>query len=271
MKYVKLAPPASLQKYVQYFWVLEQHSTENALRTFRPITDGCPGLMLQLNENTTVFDQDKKELPLFCLYGQTIRHREIQTSNPFNVMGICFSPGALKAVFGFDANELTDTCTDLNDLLTKQTSFLPEQFWLATSTEQRIDLVSNYLIQQIERNASAVDTLTDYALHQLIRSAGNVSMKALQTELNVSERQLERRFRQTVGISPNLFARICRFQASLHQLKNSRFDKLSDIAFDNGYADQSHFIRTFKEFAGFSPFRYRNQSNEVVENLAEWR
>jgi AraC-like DNA-binding protein len=52
-------------------------------------------------------------------------------------------------------------------------------------------------------------------------------------------------------------------------LRNNHYHKLSDIAFENEYADQSHFIRAFKEFAGFSPYRYRQQSNEVVENFAE--
>ncbi|MBD2701632.1 helix-turn-helix transcriptional regulator [Spirosoma sp. BT702] len=269
MQYIKIPPPASLERYVRYFWVVD-NPTANGPRIFRPITDGCPGLMLQLEATTSVIDQYQKELPSFCLYGQTIRHREIHASEPFKAMGICFTPLALKTIFGLDAHELTDTCLDLNELLGNHDRFLQEQFWTATSLEQRINLLSNYLEEQLRINAIQTDNLTDYALRQLIRSKGNVSLKDLQAELNVSERLLERRFKQSVGISPNLFARICRFQASLHQLKTSRFDKLSDIAFDNGYADQSHFIRTFKEFAGFSPFRYQKTSNEVAENLAEW-
>ncbi|GAB3696599.1 hypothetical protein GCM10027592_19870 [Spirosoma flavus] len=226
--------------------------------------------MLQLAPSVHVIDQFQKEIPSFCLYGQTIRHREIHTSEPFNAMGICFTPLALKTVFGLDAHELTDTCLDLNDLPGNLNGFLQDQFWTTTSLEGRIKLLASYLEKQLRVNALQTDELTDYALRQLIRSSGNVSLKELQDTLNVSERLLERRFKQSVGISPNLFARICRFQASLLELKTSRFDKLSDIAFDNGYADQSHFIRTFKEFAGFSPFRYQKQSNEVAENLAEW-
>jgi AraC-like DNA-binding protein len=71
-----------------------------------------------------------------------------------------------------------------------------------------------------------------------------------------------------VGISPKLFSRICRFQATLQQLRTNGFDKLSDIAFEHNYADQSHFIRSFKEFAGVSPFQYQKQFEEIAENLS---
>jgi AraC-like DNA-binding protein len=55
-----------------------------------------------------------------------------------------------------------------------------------------------------------------------------------------------------------LFARICRFQASLNQIRNNDYCRLSDIAYENEYADQSHLIRAFKEFAGISPNKYQN-------------
>jgi AraC-like DNA-binding protein len=34
-------------------------------------------------------------------------------------------------------------------------------------------------------------------------------------------------------------------------------DSLSEIAFDCGFADQSHFIRCFKENIGITPLKYR--------------
>jgi AraC-like DNA-binding protein len=101
-------------------------------------------------------------------------------------------------------------------------------------------------------------------IHQ---SDGNISLKNIQKDLQLSERSFERRFKQCVGVSPKLFSRICRFQASLAQLRKNGYNKLSDIAYENEYADQSHFIRAFKEFAGFSPVQYQKKSKEVVENL----
>lgn len=60
-----------------------------------------------------------------------------------------------------------------------------------------------------------------------------------------------------IGISPKLFARISRFQESLYQLRAGKYDKLSDVAYENEYFDQSYFIRVFKEFTGFSPLQFK--------------
>jgi AraC-like DNA-binding protein len=91
--------------------------------------------------------------------------------------------------------------------------------------------------------------------------------KELQQKTQLSERSLERKFKDSVGISPKLFARIIRFQETLNQMRNNKYEKLSDIAYENDYADQAHFIRVFKEFTGFSPLDFKRQAKEDVENF----
>jgi transcriptional regulator GlxA family with amidase domain len=90
-------------------------------------------------------------------------------------------------------------------------------------------------------------------------------------DLNLSERSLERLFHTHVGVTPILFARICRFQTSLAILRQGRFRSLTDIAHSLGYYDQSHFIRDFKLFSGASPGRYLRQTVEKMPGFPEWR
>nr|ELA7361934.1 helix-turn-helix transcriptional regulator [Elizabethkingia anophelis] len=82
---------------------------------------------------------------------------------------------------------------------------------------------------------------------------------------------LERYFKQHIGISPNLYTRINRFQLALENIRQTQFDKLTDIAYQCNYYDQSHFIREFKEFSGTSPKRFLRQANEQVANFPEWK
>jgi AraC-like DNA-binding protein len=135
----------------------------------------------------------------------------------------------------------------------------------------QINEVCQYLIHQIKHNVRGSEEVTQYALSQISTSYGNVSLKELQQQLKISERSLERKFKQTVGIGPKLFTRISRFQASMMQLRLNKHQKLSDIAYENDYADQSHFIRVFKEFTGFSPLEFKRQSDEIVENFPQIR
>jgi len=83
----------------------------------------------------------------------------------------------------------------------------------------------------------------------------------VQQELFVTERTFQRMFEKNVGIPPNQYRRICQFNTAFRQLQLRKFNKLTDIAFENGYADQSHYIRSFREFTGITPKDYLNFGN----------
>ena len=82
-------------------------------------------------------------------------------------------------------------------------------------------------------------------------------MKKYQSELKLNERTLERRFLNEVGLSPKQFSKIIQFQLSLEQLTLKDFTKLTDIVYENGFADQSHFIKVFKAFTGKTPKTFK--------------
>ncbi len=73
----------------------------------------------------------------------------------------------------------------------------------------------------------------------------------------MTERTMERRFTAAVGVTPKQFARIVQFQSSLNHLSDATHARLVDAAYTYGFADQSHFIRTFKRYTGRTPSEHR--------------
>ena len=268
MKYQSIQPPDILKPYVRYFWSLETSAEDPVQKNFRTIVDGCPGLIFQQN-NKGAFYKDDQRLPETFLFGQSTKHAELNLSGNLGVTGIYFYPNVLKTVFGLNAEDLTDSCVDADSLVRSCNFHLSEQLANTSSITTQIQILSSYLLSHVDKNRKREDEIMQYALSQMVQSKGAISLNKLQEQLQLSERMLERRFKQYVGISPKLFSRICRFQSSLKQLRNNDYNKLSDIAFEHEYADQSHFIRSFKEFAGFFPYQYRKKSNEIVENFTE--
>lgn len=228
--------------------------------------DGCPGLIFHQTENGE-FYQNEKRLSTAFLYGQATTHGELYASHKSQMVGVFFYPHALSSIFGLQANELTNDCINLDCLPLSRKSHLVYKLLAAASVDAQVDILSTYLLKEIQANSRHIDKTVEQALSLIIKSDGTISLSDLRSILQVSERSFERKFKQAVGVAPKLFSRICRFQASLRQLRNNKFNKLSDIAFDREYSDQSHFIRTFKQFAGFSPIQYQKQSVEVGENL----
>lgn len=265
MQYAQIPPPDFLRHHVRYFWTLESSATEALPKVFGPVVDGCPGLMFQ-QPDMGAFSQDNKQLADIAVYGQSTKHSVLTFTGQLHLVGIVFYPNALKSIFGINAGELTNACTNLELLPARHTAELSGRLLHASPIAEQINILSDYLFKQIASNQQA-DDLTQYAIAQIAKTKGGTSLKDLQDDLRMTERSFERRFKDHVGISPKLFSRICRFQASLSQLRANHYSKLSDVAFENDYADQSHFIRTFKEFTGFSPYQYQKQLEEVAENF----
>lgn len=292
MKFTQLPPPDILKNVVRYFWTLENSddsvitgnrnqdsnsgspavTVPNTNRVFRITADGCPGIVFQHSDQGR-FHKDNNKLPEIFLYGQSTRYAELSLEGKFNTIGLSFYPDALKLLFELNAEELTDTCMDLDPIAAQQGFRLTGQLSATGPLEDQIQFLSGYLYSRLRAGEDnrITDSPMQYALSRILHSKGSLSLKALQDTLQVTERSFERKFKQWVGISPKLFSRICRFQASLAQLRDNDYSKLSDIAYDNDYADQSHLIRSFKEFAGISPFQFQKQYNELVENFSERR
>jgi AraC-like DNA-binding protein len=73
------------------------------------------------------------------------------------------------------------------------------------------------------------------------------------TALRVSERNLRRVFRDTVGVGPKTFARLERFRRALDAARAQEAPRWAVIALDAGYYDQAHLIADFRAIAGVTP------------------
>jgi len=266
VKYLQLQPTPALRQYVQYFWALESYEPGAGPRNFVTIADGFPGIIFHHSADGHT-SQGDKILPSLYLYGQTTKYTTIASPGKFRSIGVYFYPHALRSVFGIDAHELTDTCTDLDIFAARYR--LREQLFNEQDTHTCVGLISSFIEQCICRNKRKLEPVLHYSLNEIIHSGGNIPLAELHRKTHNTERTFERKFRQAVGMQPRLFARITRFQAALNQLRSHSFSKLSDIAFEQEYADQSHFIRAFKEFAGDTPKRFYKSTLEMVENFPE--
>jgi len=263
MNYQVIAPPPSLKNYVRYFWMLENQTDDVAQKTFTVMCNGLPGLIFQ--ENPEVFTGFEGErLPQLFVFGQARKYGQLHGGGSFRTIGVNFQPTALKSVFGLNANELTEQNTCISHLA--KTS-LSEQLLNCSSVQQQASCLFTFLLAQAHRHEGENKKLS-YAVVAL--QQGKRLSRVLH-DLNLSERSLERLFLTHIGITPILYARICRFQTSVALLRQGRFRSLTDIAHSLDYFDQSHFIRDFKQFSGVNPGIYLHKAIERMPGFPEWQ
>ena len=106
-------------------------------------------------------------------------------------------------------------------------------------------------------------TLINNVIHELKREDFFDNIENVASRYGITSRYLQKVFVQNTGLTPKLYGKINRFQNSL-QLVAKRNTSLTDIAYQCGYYDQSHFIREFKSFTGFKPSAYNPENSSAI-------
>jgi AraC-like DNA-binding protein len=92
-----------------------------------------------------------------------------------------------------------------------------------------------------------------YAVAELARYHGALSIRALSEQMGISHNHLTRQFKRLVGATPKELARIYRFRHVLFNLDHTHPIDWGEVASQARYYDQSHFNKDFKTFTGHTP------------------
>jgi AraC family transcriptional regulator len=84
----------------------------------------------------------------------------------------------------------------------------------------------------------------------------DVSLSQLAAECRLSINHFARAFRQSTGTAPHRWFMERRLDKAKELLRNASLP-LAEVALASGFADQSHFTRTFTQFIGMSPGAWR--------------
>ena len=254
IKFNILPAPEILKNDVEFFRIANYTGEEGlAIKVY---LNGLPGIVFQHNkgrspiENIITPSRCNFYVPTLYLYGQTtepgvMNHKK----GPYTMTQVILKPHALKTLLGLNASVLTNGLVELNEFSAKD---LNVQLIEANNEQERITLLTSFLLAQLKQEKTR-DKLVEESLNLIHKNIGSITVKNLLERLNISERQFEKRFSQTVGISPQFYIRVKRFNEAIRLMKTRQFERLTDVAFALNFYDQSHFIRDIKEFSGITP------------------
>lgn len=182
---------------------------------------------------------------LTCPRGELVMRRHTET------FAIFFKPAAIHRLFGLPVLEITNRDHPARAALGVAATELQEQLGSATTFEQRVEIADRFIVSQSQR-ALGVDAI-EQAANEIVRRAGACRMDALALHTGLSMRTFQRTFRQRIGVSPKLYARIVRFEASLKAKAALPHVSWTAIAHRFGYHDQMHLVHDFQKLSGHTP------------------
>lgn len=180
------------------------------------------------------------------------------TFDKFHIFGIQMKPVAVKALFGLPLCEIRDYFIEGNVVL-DTISMMEDKIYSINTFSERALWFENFLLKKINETADLHIAINlDKAIEKHLDQKQNGSFKSIENMLGYSRTQTFRMFNDWFGVSSHSYEKLLQFIRTVETLHN-RDAKLIDIGLTNGYYDQSHFIRTFTEFANMTPGEYRKQ------------
>jgi AraC-like DNA-binding protein len=236
-------PGLPLSGFVDQFWLLEgvrlPHDRE------RVLPDGTIELIFDLGP-------DAPAAPLVS--GARSTSFVIGTGRPLSIMGVSFAVGGAFPFLDVPAGEIQDMLVPLGTLWGPWADRLQGELIEAPTPGRKCCILERGLLARatrpLARHPAVSAALAEFARAHLAKPVGDVARR-----VGLSPKQLLRVFRDEVGLTPKLFSRVRRFQATLSAVDGRRA-AWAAIAHDCGYADQAHLIRDFRAFSGLSPTAY---------------
>jgi AraC-like DNA-binding protein len=196
-------------------------------------------------------DQTTSQLPRSIIVGPQLSRVDLTMGYNMLVVYIGFHPGGLHRLLGIPMNEIIDRHLDSTLLLGREIEDVTEQLHEANHFTQMIDVIEKYFLKKI--NSVKLRISIELVLEKMVQDKNQVNINELSRQACTSVRQLERQFKERVGIPPKLYTRLVRFSRAWNIREKDPTITWTSIAHTCGYADQMHMIRDFKEFVDVTP------------------
>ena len=133
-----------------------------------------------------------------------------------------------------------------------------------SANTQEILISLNADLSRLARDKNASHGPEIFAAQRLRETNGQMRLRDLASQLQVSERHLRRRFTDHVGCSPKIYARHLQITAAALIAENTVDPNWAAIAVWAGFHDQPHFINAFRSEMGVTPRVFHQERRALL-------
>lgn len=251
-----------LAPWVKCIWLLD---ADDAKFHYKLLPTDCIDVILNL-ESEMVYETElgKITAPPFHINGLRSKSSFIHQENKSRVFGISFYPYGLfpfvhKSMAGLQNNIIN--FSELSFDLEQKLSFAVS----GNSSKEIVKSIEQALVNELFVSGSFLDKAK--LIQKFLTVANAVSVQKFCGEWSINIKTFERMVLFYTGFTPKLLHDIKRFQIVSNQLSHQRINSLAQIAYDNNFTDQTHFIKNFKRYSGVTPGVFQSEKKTVKENV----
>jgi AraC-like DNA-binding protein len=270
MIYREYIPHPVLAGLIKCYWIFENHYGENHCE--RMIPDGNIDLVFHYGQRPRLLI-DGKEITKQSAFlgGHLISPALLKFSGDLKMFGIKFHPWASATLYPMPAAQLNNLRIPVEEItgsrIKQHYQFITDNLNLGRYGPV-IKLMDTELLKLFSA-AAVPNPLLKKSFEYIRASNGLITIDELSRALGCGARNIQKTFQEKKGMTAGFFARLTRLHHTIKlALKNPAVTS-TQMAYENGYFDQAHFIKDFARFTGLSPKKFfREEHIYISQNSA---
>lgn len=252
-------------KYIDSYFTIDTSYIENDI-TDLIYPDGTFGLLFIDGENSirrnNALDEAAVKFSKSTFFGQKTKPiNYYYSAGNEKVFGLKIKPEGLPFFINNSSKYLKNQFLNIDCIGNKSLLALEEKILESHTIDEKIATVECY----ISKRVNTINQHKDYVLFSEIlkfikQNGGLIRFKEITKKFNSNYKKIERLFGFYLGITPKTYMRIVRFNNSLYLYNNGKGNiSLTQLGYNLGFFDQSHFIKEFKSFTAITPSEFFNK------------
>lgn len=245
-----------LDKYIQSIFYYKDYVPEHSIE--RVVPTGNIFILIELDgfERNT-FDNELKPVGHFkktWVSGMQQKHLNISAHQYSEMLVIQFKPTGAFPFFKSPVDELNDTVRQADTYFGEDILKIRNDIIRKQNIIEKFKIIEQWLLGIFDEMKIPPQEIIDVVtkLQNQPFSKHNELLK----EYPKTQKNLIDQFKKYCGLTPKVLHRIFRFNTLLANINQKEEIIWTDIVYETGYTDQSHFIKEFQEFCGFNPSKY---------------
>lgn len=172
------------------------------------------------------------------------------------MVGLRFSLFGFGQLFQIPANHFTDKHFSTREVWGKEMTFLLERLHDADQNTEKLINVLNEWIMECLAKRSLPEINQWNRLEQKFCIPNLPITELLDRYVGYTHKHAIQLIKNNSGLTPKHIQKVNRFNQALRIISSMSFQSWGQVAYGSGYSDQSHLIREFRFFSGYTPEEY---------------
>lgn len=260
-----ILPDPILQPYIQcYIHTQVNGNTSDFNVDLFPV--GYCVISISLDKKGIIHIDGKKITTQANITGQLNQHYQMRVHDITELVYIMFKPLGTYRILQIPQDKLANTFTAISDLpITGVKELVNDIINLELDVPKIIERIENWLVMlhNLPFSNNRFE-LINQIIENIQLSTKKITLTNLYKQFKISNRTLERHFKEMIGYTPKEYLNFIRFNKAYEIIKSGGSKTWPEIICEHGYFDQSHFIKEFKKKSGYTP----NQLHKSITNIA---